>query len=702
MKYAVLPLLALFIFSCMKDDPQQIINNTPEGLPARMMISLDPGQMTKGAGLNPQREKLVSNAQVLVFNSSGNVVTNKFYASVDASSGIQSVQTSSGSNMSIYVVANISTQNSNNTNLFSNVKTIADLNAVKVYDISGDVQANQRLMMWGVADGITIQPAPQTATVPITLNYVASKVHIYLIKDTPVGEDVSWSDWQVQNQSSFSYITAQASDAVNPANASDFISATAQFAWRDTTLTVGGIQKQAKYTVFYLYENRRGGRVANNSTPPAGYMPGAIGTTDPKDKTWYAPPKATALIANGFYYKSSGNTGIKAVIYLGANNYNDYNVVRKQDYTYTITVKGINQIDVDSRIDPVNSGFQANILNTTLDCHYDWRPLQLGSYAGTLSIQILDGSTGLPPANPATFWLKVSSINLNQAVLSGGNYVRPSYNPATDMLTAINNIVFTEPSEITYKNYYLYADEFMTEGGTRSALVKITSSVAGSLPVVIPIVQKGYQTMGTVGLKNFNLLGTLLTTSYQLAVENQEEATMTLTPGSSTEATNSMQWGFPALDMQSLLPSVVFDYYKRNGFDATTNLVLANTVTGALRPPYGRTGSTTISEQLHNPIYNTYAARYCFEKNRDVNGDGVITGAEVKWYLPSLDELMLLYIGEPSLSQAAGEKISGNAYHTSTEYSLTNTNDMGLMFSLGITGLADKSAPFYIRCVRQL
>lgn len=702
MKYTIWVLLALFTISCMKDDPDLLKNNTPEGLPAQLMVTIDPAHMTKGSGLNPQQEKAVTNAQVLVFNSSGQVVTNQFYSSISAGSGIQSVKTSSGSNMSVYIVANISTENSNNTSLFSNVHTLSDLNAIKVYNIGSDVDNNKKLMMWGVATGVTIPPAPQVATIPVNLNYVASKIHVHLIDNTPVGEDVSWSDWQIQDQSRFSYLIGQASDAVNPANSGDYISATAQLAWRDTTFTVGGVQKPGKYTVFYLFENRRGGRVANNGTPPAGYTPGAIGTTDPRDKVWYAPARATALIANGFYSNATGNTGIKATIFLGSNSYNDYNVARKNEYTFTVTVNGINQIDIDSRIDPVNSGFQANVLHTTLDAHYDWRPLQLGSFAGTLSVDILDGSTGLPPASPSTFWLKVSSINLNQFVLNGGNYVRPTYNPATDMLTSISGITFTDPSQITYKNYYLYADEFMTEGGTRNALVRITSSVPGTSPVLIPIVQKGYQTMGTVGLRNFNLLGTLLSTSYKLAVENQEEVTMTLTPGSSAEATNTMQWGFYNMDMQALLPSVVFDYYKRNGLDATTNLVLANTLTGALRPPYGRSGNVTISEQVHNPIFNTYAARYCFEKNRDLDGDGVINGAEIKWYLPSEDELMLLYVGEPSLSQAAGEKLVLNAYHSSTEYSLTNISDMAMVVPLGQIGIADKTMTFYVRCVRQL
>lgn len=705
-KYMAALSAVLLAWSCTRDDSDATTGSqTPEGLPAQMQIAIDPGSLTKGTGLSGAQEKAVTSAQVLIFDRNGKIVTNKYFSAVSVAAGIQSVLTRSGTNMSVYVVTNITAINSNYGSLFANVQTIADMNAIRVYAIGSDVETNKQLMMWGVATGVTIPPSPQSATVPVALSYVACKVHVHMVENTPSGEHVSWVDWQVQNLSRFSYLIPQAADAVSPANASDYVAATATYAWTDTTFTVSGIRKPGKYTVFYLFENRRGGRVANGATPPAGYTPGAIGTTDPRDKSWYAPSRATALVANGYYTTAGAVKGIKATLYFGANSYNDYNVERGRDYTYTVTVNGINQIDVDSRVDGNSSGFQADVLNPTLDCHYDWRPLRLGSYAGTLSVQILDGATGLAPASPSTFWLKVSSINLNQFVNNGsGTYVRPTYNPATDMVTSVGSIPFTDASQITFKTYYLYADEFLTEGGTRTAQVKITSSLAGSSPVVLTITQKGCQTMGTVGLRKYNLLGVLLGGSdYKLAVENQEEATMALTPGASTgsERTSTMQWGFSGQDMQSVLPAAVLDYYKRNGYENTQSLVISNEGTGALRTPYGRSGAATISEQANNPIFNTYAARYCFEKNRDVDGDGKIVGSEIKWYLPSIDELMLMWVGEPSLSQLSGEKISANPYFSSSEYS-TATDALGAAFASGRTGYAPKLTELYVRCVRKL
>lgn len=44
----------------------------------------------------------------------------------------------------------------------------------------------------------------------------------------------------------------------------------------------------------------------------------------------------------------------------------------------------------------------------------------------------------------------------------------------------------------------------------------------------------------------------------------------------------------------------------------------------------------------YHPIYNSSAARYCHEKNRDVNGDGIIDESEAEWYLPAIEQLRLI------------------------------------------------------------
>lgn len=677
----------ILFFSCM-DEEEFAAFEEEEGLPAWIDIDFSGGELqTKATGLTLAEERKVESINLFIFDRNGRIVTNKYFSVVDVEIGIQRVITTSGSNMSIYAIANLTAVNVNYVPIQDNVRTVTDLTNLLVYTVGGDVEANRKILMWGVASGITIPPLEATITVPITLQYVASKVHVNLINNVPAEEQVSWTDWKLLNYSRFSYLVPRSQDAVNPANASDYLSSTATFAWTDTTFVVNGASKPGKCAVFYLFENRQGGRIA-----------GAPTDTDSRNKNLYAPAKATALVANGIYQKATVSTTIKATIYFGGNSYNDYNLERGKEYTYQVTVKGINEIDIDSRVDGSPVNFQANVLNTTLDCHYDWRPLRLGALNSTLSIQILD-ALGLPATS--TFWLKVSSINLNQFVNNGsGTFIRPTYTPATDMKTQISGITFTNASQLTNKTYYLYADEYLVDGGSRSATVRVSNGL-GTI-IDIPITQKGYQTMGMVGLRKFSLLGAVLPISdYRLAVENVEESGLVLTPGAvvGTEKTYTMQWGFADLDMQDILLTTVFDYYKRSGYENTYDLVY-QPATSSLWPPYGRIGGGTISESIHNPIFNTYAARYCFEKNRDIDGDGKITGSEVKWYLPSKEELILVYAGEPSLSQSSTEKLSGNPYYSSTEYEHGHTQATYSRFDNGKSQAVNKKIDLYVRCVR--
>ena len=64
------------------------------------------------------------------------------------------------------------------------------------------------------------------------------------------------------------------------------------------------------------------------------------------------------------------------------------------------------------------------------------------------------------------------------------------------------------------------------------------------------------------------------------------------------------------------------------------------------------------------PIYKTSAARYCHEKNRDLNGNGILEPSEIHWYMPSQKELLLMAI---SLPQSEYQFAGYNALMSSTE-----------------------------------
>lgn len=43
-------------------------------------------------------------------------------------------------------------------------------------------------------------------------------------------------------------------------------------------------------------------------------------------------------------------------------------------------------------------------------------------------------------------------------------------------------------------------------------------------------------------------------------------------------------------------------------------------------------------------IYNNYAARYCYDKNRDTDGNGTLDDKEIMWYMPAQNQLLSVWV----------------------------------------------------------
>lgn len=694
----------LLMWSCAEDVLVDAEETVTEGEPVKISLQLDRSQMITRAGLSPTQEKAIHSVFVLVFNSGGTKVS-QTYLDSNITAGLSNIQTVSGNGMSIYVIANLSPENTGYNpvkNALDHVYTLSSLNSMLLYNLAIDLNINLDLAMYGVATNQTIS-STTTKHLTVQMNYIAARVTLYVVNSlTTTADSYALTDWTVQNYPLRSYILPQANDAVVPGTGAHYANSATSKAWVDTTLVINNVSTPAKYAFLYMYENRRGGRVAGSPTD-----------TNQKNKALYAPANATSIAFRGYYKTTATNTvtGVTTTVYLGANNYNDYNVQRGYDYSYIATIKGINDINVDSRVESNTYGYQVNVFNTTMDNHPDRRPMRIMSWPGTSTITILQ-SDGVTPA-PADFWLKISSIDLNQAV----NNQRVTYSPATDM-TVSKVLTFPEltPSAMASQMVYLYADENTTTT-KRNAVVQIVSTAAltNSQTITIPISQWGYQTMGNVGFRSFTTTGALnAADDYILAVENIEEATLNLTPGAAagTEALTNMQWGF---NLTIAEPTTnASEFYYRNGYESTLWLVYTN-FTGAmgstLRPPFGRistTGSgvasTTITENAMNPIFNTYPARYCFEKNRDLDGDGKITNPntlgvnEINWYLPSADELYSTYVGQYALTNY----LTGSNYQVSSELYNNSTSTNSMSYGTGIGGPIGKSSTVSVRCVRKL
>lgn len=694
--YFTIASVALLLLSCTRDNQFSADEQIIEGMPVTIDLNIMQ-EVASRSGMSKTQEQKINNAFVLVFDKSGHKVSHNYYSS-NVSSTISGIQTQSGSNMSIYVVANLTMENTGHNPYiyFSDVNTVAELNQKMVSNLAGDLSANRSLVMYGSLTSVSI-PATGTKQVTVQLNYAVAKVTLYVVTALTTPTDAyNLTDWTVTNYPLKSYLFPQPTDAANPTVDSDFANSVTTISWVDTTIMVNNVRTPAKYAFLYMFENRRG---TNSNTTEL-------------QKALNVPAKSTAMVINGYYKTTASNKvqGITTTVYLGNNNYNDYNVNRGKEYSYVATIKGINNVNVsDSRVVTNTNGYQVNLFSPAMDNHPDRRPIQINSWPGKSIITIYNtgGST------PCT-WLHLSTIDLNKAV----NNARPTYNPATDMVNSLTlTFPTTTPATMTSQMAYLYADEnTSTSPRTAYLVVQSIEGLTNSQEITIQVSQKGYQTMGNVGFRSFTTSGAINPADdYIMVVENIEEATLNLTPGAvaGTEATTNMQWGFN-LTVAEPTASAVSDYYYRNGYPNTLWLVMSNTTGGlgsTLRPPYGRlsaanasSASVTITENAMDPIFNTYPARYCFEKNRDLDGDGQITNPntkgvdEISWYLPSAEELYAMYVGQYALPNY----LTGANYQVSSEVYGSNNATNSMSYGTGISGSIGKSSAVSVRCVKKL
>lgn len=768
--YLLISIFLAAAFSSCSERERNI--GIPEGEKATVLLSvknMDSEVITVTKGMTTPQEQNIESLFILIFNSDGTLVTNQGFVDMTAS---LTMDTFSGSGMQIYAVANFT---SIETELLA-VSSLTQLNGIIVNGIGDSAENPGHLTMVG---NITMDILPDNANrATINLYYIAAKITVKYVDATP-NKDITFFGWEIFDMPVKSYLLGQGTDAVNPANASDFYSITGHNAWeKEEVLNANHIMSES----FYMFENRRGKK--NGVTQTA---------TAYKDKTSYSVdfPKSTYFKASfNCINRSDGQTySVVTKIYLGADNYSDFNIQRGKHYTYMVTISGVNSItvnvDSDSNSEAIVFPLTITTSSTlTFDAHPDMRCINIkadNTKISNLSVEVLNNDS----------WVKISPLNLtlhqiSQASASAnlyqqpapsanaeGYYVRPRYIPHKSFREAHPDLSWSEwPAvgtalydddqlsftDATYRMCYkitdlpvsstdgttlcIYADEYDYTNGssTRSSKIRISYSDLQDEGITkyidYDIVQR--QPM-SVGLVVDTYDGTF--TSYKQAVIEQiEESAIILYPYILTnlQQTRQMQWGYNGSLLYNSNSNVNrFDNF-RNGYFLTANAVYgtgtstwsasgnyvtknnngsgvdwssipnlyrtkfgsrkfngnSNSLNESNQNPYKNKNSgapyylpnesaTKSNNLFYNPIYNTSAARYCHEKNRDLNGDGVISPAETEWYLPSQHELYQVWVSLEAIRYSTTEFGTGY-YWSSSESNGSNIYIIGFK-----TGYAD-------------
>lgn len=795
---------ALLLSGCMRDEFDT--TRVEEGIAARVSLrvllpdmdgAVSAGNTRTSANtraVDTDVENRLDSLRVLVFNSSGKIVTNRKYtAQSDGSLSSLQIDTWSGNNLTFCFVANSRDDLDNRLAVVTSYNDLREF-MVTASSLNFGLSDTEALIMTAIVENVNVQPGTDTISDPIQLQFLAAKLTLTVTDATPEGHTVTILGWDVQDVPARSYLFPDSQDA-NPAPEGG---ADKEEYWLTTASDYPfevNRNKSASQTL-YLFENRRGGRVAR-SLPGTDerYPDMALDDTDHRGKAWFKPQRATAVVINAIHRAGTQSELIKAYIYLGHDNHSDYNIIRGNHYTFNITVHGINDIKIDTNVDSKAGDFFVDYSdNLRMDAHPDFRALRMHAAGGTGTMEILDsqGRTYDNPSFDAT-WLKISPLNLmyhqvkqqapndewQQASNPESKLVRPKYIPHKSvrakltqegidgwnaipngqedddvmsladatyrMCYKITDLPFGNTSTVANHTLYVYADEFVERDGFRSATVRFSFYKDGGNPNQpevrsFTISQDGYLSFYTdddnqyAGLYILNQDGSPSDVKQRMVLERYPEYRMTMNPGidPSVQNINSMQWGFA---YQKIYVSNNFDKFRNGRFVTTESVykdltrvdnepdnfgvnpdsyrrMFGNGLDGTLAaiPAYnGRTTGAPYylpepTARIYHPIYKTSAARYCHEKNRDLNGNGILEPSEIHWYMPSQKELLLMAI---SLPQSEYQFAGYSALMSSTELEERNMSHVTVGMRDSYPFAYSNSQPkesqtFAVRCCRVL
>lgn len=577
-----------------------------------------------------EKEKVIYTVHVLAFDSNEECFYNEeIYDGYDTKTpyetsqalGIPKQEGSQYENCTIWVIANVG----KNTNVasgaydFSGVRTISDLESTYGYRLLQGSSIAQRdcLPMTGVEENVNMTQATSAGnSISINMERVLARVAFSI--DVPNDNlEFYFNNWSVESLPRYSYVIPQGNDF-----ASDREIPPAEYAFYYPTegntteegLAPKGVGEwlsdiETQNFGFYVYENRKGGRL---DSPNPANLQGEVGDyadeiknltdaigTDPKFKTLYAPEHASFLIITGLIReKDTKNvTSFAYKIALGANNYNDYNLLRNHSYVYNIHINGINydDITVDAFDSRVHKGYALQIsapYSTQMDAHYDKRYLDIMASPGTVDLQfygnMADAEAGSNPI-AQNGWIVLSEMDTYNIDIDEDESTHKSF----------------RYDDTGSKRFFIYTDENLNTS-SRSVVLKVTHTPDPGTSGIVTTPVSRYYTYTQAGLIKVG----------DLYVESYEEYGMDLDPYDDENPVTGLQWGWSG---------TAIDAYNTGDGHGNTSTIVGTS---------GSPGSFT-----DGSLYGDYAARYCDYKNkRNASGEVI----EHNWYMPAIDELIPL------------------------------------------------------------
>lgn len=488
--------------------------------------------------------------------------------------------------------------------------------------------------------------------------------------------------------------------------------------------------------VFYMPENVQTRNV--KGTPDNGWTyfnreeRNSDGVENPTQEQYntfkYAPKHGTFVAVKGTISIPEENYSGDVTYYIHLGNFtesaDDFTVRRNYHYTYTIKVNGVDNIIAEAKAEDssdIQPGAEGNITHTTdayldvrLDSHYETVLLKVkadvdaGTYAVRVNSPYSKNVMVKSTDSPANFEAKKKNldygwIRFGKPAANKGYRSYPGVSNTTDVFGLIADLQSANTTKtywskdtyngeayyytIAYVNEYYYEDNMNNAADKTAELKKFINADDRTMSVILgPNVfesKDGHSTYTDLTHGFFNISQRSIKTFYDLSVANP----FGIEQIEETAATSDYK--------------IDYSYSNRNNYDKDKS----DTDNGYLNIPDRFTsGSSSWNSYVSNGFYQSvalsknYAVYQCLSRNRDEDGDGIIDGEELKWYLPAVHQCTYYWFGMNSLPEDA--RINMEPRKTNNYWS--STSGFATWWAAEGSAYGAKEGKCHVRCVRSL
>lgn len=769
-----------------------------EGLPASVQLGfqVEESPAITRAEQDAEYENQVDNIYILVFDGAGNRHFGKFCTDGDGlsyadgttthSTGNIFFETTSLNDARIVGIANLTTATTSTAygitkETLDAIQNLDELKALVMKMKSESVYRGALFMMTGYAkdknspdsEVVTIpggEGSTQTLNATLKLERTDAKVKFVVrtSPNPPAGKH--WADfsflpktWTVKRVPMQSYVLKPATGDYDDADAAFFSTPAIPFEEITRNATDANLYDGGSF-VFYMPENKKTPLKEITFTGDANTDYAAREAWNGEDEK--GDKKFTNANVNSTYVEMTGtlsykdNNGeqvsadVRFTVHLGyaSGNSNDYDTERNGYYTYTVTVRGIEDIifEVTNHNDR-RPGYEGDVVYSSdqifeFDSHYDRRLIALNksdikddmkwSVNTPFSRGIHEMKDEIPQEMRDYRWIKFA-VNADYGE-DAGSYVKypgdQNYNDPYPMPGAPNDM----PSP-----YYTTGGRNYPNARLRDIDQLIRYLQEEAAKPASPI----FDTEGNVAITVFvdenlyfnhpltNEPGENNRSLWKLTADKEDRQMHIISGGSkySDDGNSSIvhsKFSFKQrtirtiynVDKEGLTTAWGLESTMETGRLATGNVSQGtdtrNGRANCLKWLVGKYWTQVLSTADHYSLNSGFdnAAYACMLRNRDLNGNNVIEAEEVRWYLASIDQLTDIYLGEYALdeqsrlypSDAADRENRVSWHYTSSSYNSADGNAWVLWAEEGASrgSYADSysamGGKYSYRCARNL